>query len=49
MTNTFYNVKAKDGKEFNCVVNGGNVLTAGMINGPFCGKKGEQIKVPMRQ
>jgi uncharacterized protein YceK len=44
-TNTYVNLKAKkDKKEFTCVIDGGNILTFGMINPPMCGKKGEPIK-----
>ena len=31
------------GKEFACVVNGGNLLTMGVVNPPLCNKKGEPI------
>jgi hypothetical protein len=39
-TNTFYAVKGKDGKEFNCTLNGGNLLTFGLTNPPSCSRKG---------
>jgi hypothetical protein len=39
-TNTFYAVKARDGKEYNCVINGGNLLSFGMTNPPNCKRKG---------
>lgn len=42
-TNTYVNLKAKNGKEFVCVINGGNMLTFGMTNPPMCNKKGEPI------
>jgi len=42
-TNTYVNLKAKDKKEFTCIINGGNFLTMGMTNPPMCGKKGSQI------
>jgi hypothetical protein len=42
-TNTYTNLKAKDGKEFTCIINGGNLLTMGMVNPPMCSKKGEPI------
>ena len=42
--NTYVNLKAKDGKEFTCIVNGGNLMSMGMTNPPSCGKKGEPIK-----
>lgn len=40
-TNTYVSLKATDGKEFACVVNGGNLLTMGVVNPPLCNKKGE--------
>ncbi|KPC54830.1 hypothetical protein [Amantichitinum ursilacus] len=43
-TNTYVAVKAKDKKEFNCIINGGNLLTMGMTNPASCAKKGEPIK-----
>ncbi|TDK22679.1 hypothetical protein E2F46_13000 [Luteimonas aestuarii] len=42
-TNTYVNLKTNDGKEFACVINGGNLLTLGMTNPPSCAKKGEPI------
>lgn len=42
--NTYVNLKANDGKEFTCIVNGGNLLSMGMTNPPMCSKKGEPIK-----
>lgn len=39
-TNTYYAVKARDGKEYNCVINGGNLLSFGMTNPPSCKRKG---------
>lgn len=44
MTNTYYTAKTKTGKEYTCIINGGNILTAGMINPPMCSKKGEPLK-----
>lgn len=41
--NTYVNLKAKDGKEFTCVINGGNLLSFGMTNPPSCSKKGEPV------
>lgn len=38
-TNTYVAVKA-NGNEFNCVINGGNLLSFGMTNPPTCAKKG---------
>jgi hypothetical protein len=42
--NTYYTVKTKDGKEFNCIINGGNILTLGILNSPRCTiiKEGEK-------
>lgn len=42
-TNTYANLKAEDGKEFTCIINGGNMLSFGMTNAPSCGRKGEAI------
>jgi hypothetical protein len=42
-TNTYVNLEAKDGKEFTCIINGGNMLSMGLVNPPMCGKKGEPI------
>lgn len=42
-TNTYVNLKASDGKEFTCIINGGNLLTMGMTNAPRCNKRGEPI------
>ena len=38
-TNTYVVVQAKDKKEFACTVNGGNLLTMGMVNPPSCTRK----------
>lgn len=43
-TNTYVNLKASDGKEFTCIINGGNLLTFGMTNPPSCAAKGQPIK-----
>ena len=43
-TNTYAQLKANDGKEFTCVINGGNLLTLGMTNPPSCSRKGEPVK-----
>lgn len=42
-TNTYVNLKAKDGREFTCLINGGNLLTFGIINPPSCAKRGEPL------
>lgn len=42
-TNTYVNLKANDGKQFSCIINGGNALSFGMTNPPMCNKKGEPI------
>ncbi len=44
MTNTNYIAKTKTGKEYTCIINGGNALTFGMVNPPMCSKKGETLK-----
>jgi uncharacterized lipoprotein len=38
-TNTYVVLKASDKKEFACTVNGGNLLTMGMVNPPSCNKR----------
>lgn len=43
-TNTYATLKARDGKEFTCLINGGNLLTMGLTNPPMCSRKGEPIK-----
>jgi hypothetical protein len=48
--NTYANLKAKDGKEFTCIINGGNWLSMGMTNPPMCSPKGQAIKMtPFQQ
>lgn len=42
-TNTYVNLKAKNKKEYTCIINGGNLLSFGMTNPPICAKKGEPI------
>lgn len=37
--NTYYTVTTKAGEEYSCIINGGNVLTWGMVNPPMCNKK----------
>ncbi len=37
--NTYVDLKAKDKKEFTCVINGGNLLTFGVTNPPQCNRK----------
>jgi hypothetical protein len=44
-TNTFVQLKANTGQEYACTINGGNLLTFGMVNPPMCAKKSEPIKV----
>ena len=43
-TNTYVALKAKDGKEFNCIINGGNWVSFGATNPPSCAKKGEVLR-----
>ena len=38
-TNTYAVVKTNDNKNFSCTVNGGNLLTMGMVNPPMCNQK----------
>ena len=35
-TNTYVVVRVKDKKEFACTLNGGNLLSAGIVNPPAC-------------
>ena len=42
--NTYVNLKANDGKEFTCIINGGNWLSMGLTNPPMCNRKGEPIR-----
>lgn len=42
--NTYVRLRAKDKKEFNCTINGGNLLSMGVTNPPMCGKKGTPIR-----
>ncbi|WP_205230599.1 hypothetical protein [Azospira oryzae] len=37
--NTYVDLKAKDKKEFTCVINGGNLFTFGVTNPPQCNRK----------
>lgn len=46
ITNTYVSLTANDGKEFHCIINGGNLLTLGIVNPPMCAPKGETIKTP---
>lgn len=41
--NTYVNLRAKNKKEYTCIINGGNLLSFGMTNPPICAKKGEPI------
>lgn len=43
-TNTYYVARTKTGKEYACVINGGNALTFGMVNPPSCNSKGKSSK-----
>jgi hypothetical protein len=38
-TNTYATLRAKDRKEYLCVINGGNLLSFGMVNPPICSAK----------
>jgi hypothetical protein len=35
-TNTYAVLRSKDGKEHSCTINGGNLLSFGMVNPPSC-------------
>lgn len=41
--NTYVTLTAKDGKQFNCMINGGNWLSLGLTNAPSCSRKGEPL------
>lgn len=43
-TNTYAELRADNGSEFNCIINGGNLATFGAINPPSCAKKGEILR-----
>lgn len=43
-TNTYAELRADNGNEFNCILNGGNLATFGAINPPSCAKKGEMLR-----
>ncbi len=43
-TSTYVNLKTSDGKEFTCMISGGNILTLGIASSPVCGKKGEPLR-----
>ncbi len=38
-TNTYVTLRADNGKEFACTINGGNLMSAGMVNPPSCTEK----------
>lgn len=38
-TNTYATLRAKDKSEYACVINGGNLLSFGMVNPPTCSKR----------
>jgi len=38
-TNTYATLRGKDKKEYACVINGGNLLSFGMVNPPTCTAK----------
>lgn len=42
--NTYVALQTRDKNEFNCIINGGNLLSFGMTNPPMCSRKGEPIK-----
>jgi hypothetical protein len=43
-TNTYAELQADNGNQFNCIINGGNLATFGAINPPNCAKKGETLR-----
>lgn len=38
-TNTYANLRGKDKREYTCVINGGNLLSFGMVNPPTCSRQ----------
>jgi len=38
-TNTYAVVKVPDGTTYTCILNGGNLLSAGMVNPPTCNRR----------
>ena len=42
--NTYVDLKATDGKEFNCRIVGGNLFSMGVSTPPICSKKGETTR-----
>lgn len=39
MTNTYYTARTRNGDEYACILNGGNLMTFGMTNPAICNKK----------
>lgn len=42
-TNTYVQLRAKGGKGYHCLINGGNLLSMGMANPPECALAGQPI------
>jgi hypothetical protein len=42
--NTYASLKARDGKEFTCIINGGNWLSMGMTNPPCAARRGRRSR-----
>lgn len=42
--NTYVEIRADDGQSFNCIVNGGNLLSLGLTNSPSCAPKGQPVQ-----
>lgn len=42
--NTYYTATLRNGRKFTCLVNGGSVLAAGMVNPPSCSAKGQPLR-----
>ncbi|MBN8506593.1 MAG: hypothetical protein J0L58_19175 [Burkholderiales bacterium] len=38
-TNTYAQLRGSDGREYHCTLNGGNLLSFGMVNPPSCQRK----------
>lgn len=44
--NTYYSVTTSSGEKYNCVLNGGTVLSLGLTNPPLCAHDGEPLPAP---
>jgi hypothetical protein len=46
MVNTYYIARTSSGDEYACTINGGTVLSAGLVNPPMCTKRGANPSGP---